>query len=150
MNVRAAAAAFLLASIAGPSIAVPADRQRHVDVPFVRIQAAPEKFEGVAVKVVGFIAVDRGRLKVYPSRDSYVFDDQSSAISVRGSFEDLTKIAKRFSRTYVMFVGKFHQISREGNTAALGEFTSFKVLGATDSEIRLKDTSSNEVFREVP
>lgn len=118
-------------------------------IPFARLQALPDRFESVSITALGFLAIDRGKIKIYPSRESYNLDDQSSALTVIASFEELNLISGRFGRKYVLFTGVFHQIQRDGRAAALGELRGFRVIAPAEGEARLKDESSNKVYRTV-
>ncbi|MFA6243868.1 MAG: hypothetical protein WC655_23195 [Candidatus Hydrogenedentales bacterium] len=141
--------ALLLTAVAGLAVAGQDAKlgfQPAIRIPFARLQANPERFEKRVVTAVAFLAIDRGVLKAYPSRDAFVFDDQSSAVSLRGEFKTLQKWAK-LNRSYVLITGKFHRIEHDGREFALGELSEFRIITQIDGARRLKDPDNALLLR---
>lgn len=113
-------------------------------IPLMRVVVSPEKFDGSRIRSVGFLAVDDGRLALFPSRDSYMADEKSASILVRATDSEQRELAKKSGRRYVAFLGDFRSGVKDGD--ALGELSNFRVLYSTDSKSRLLDPASNRIF----
>lgn len=83
------------------------------EVPLMRIIVLPEKYDKKIVQSIGFLAIDDGRLKVFPSKDSFLSHDTVSGITINLPYKQATEVAGKFANRYVSVSGRFSNTSLE-------------------------------------
>jgi hypothetical protein len=117
-----------------------------VATPIMRVVVSPEKFDKRRIRSIGFVAIERGQLRIFPSRDSFLAAETAASIHVLMDHATEVAIAKKFNRKYVDFLGDFSLSKRVTTSQPFGELRNFVVISTTESSVRLKDKSTNEIY----
>ena len=82
-------------------------QSRICEVSQISILGQPDQYHEKMVSMSSYLAVDNGRLVVYPSREQFLAGDRMSSIDLEADFEYLKNVSNKFAFKYVHVRGKF-------------------------------------------
>ena len=82
------------------------------------------------VAMVSFVALDRRRLVIFPSRESFLSGDRFSSIELVAPYEELKRLSHRFAFEYVYVRGTFEmETGIQGSESRFGTLNNMTISG---------------------
>ncbi|MBZ0098020.1 MAG: hypothetical protein K8F30_03000 [Taibaiella sp.] len=78
------------------------------EISFYKLLAAPGRYDGKYISVKGYMAIDNGRLAVYPAESSYDLGISQDSFNVKIPFDERQNLAVDFNRKNIRIVGLFN------------------------------------------
>ncbi len=77
------------------------------EISFYKLLASPSRYDGKYISVKGYMAIDNGRLAVYPTQSSYDFGISQDSLNIKIPFDERKNLARDFNRKNIRIVGLF-------------------------------------------
>jgi len=82
---------------------------RLCEVSQITLLGQPQNYDGKNVTLVAYLALDQGRLAIYPSKEFFVAGDRASSIELDAAYDRLKETSHRFAFQYVYIRGLFER-----------------------------------------
>jgi hypothetical protein len=94
----------------------------------ITLLGSAKAYNGKIIQMVSFVALDRGRLVIYPSREFFHSGDRFSSIELIAPYEELRRLSHRFAFEYVHVRGLFEmEVGIQGSESRFGKLNNMTI-----------------------
>lgn len=111
------------------------------EVSHLIILGQPQAYDKLNVSLVAYLALDQGRLALYPTKEFFLAGDSASSIELDAPYDQLKAISHRFAYRYVNVRGRFerHKGNNEDRSRRFG-----RLIGASVSSEAMPGVENRE------